>query len=67
VRSLFSIFLSILLAELGDKTQLATVLFANNPKLSRIGVFVASASALTVSSLLAVLLGEQKPPRRVDG
>ena len=67
MRSLFSIFLSILLAELGDKTQLATVLFATNPKLSRIGVFVASASALTVSSLLAVLLGEQKPPRRVDG
>lgn len=59
MRSLFPIFLSILLAELGDKTQLATLLFATDPKLSRVGVFVASASALTVSSLLAVVLGEQ--------
>jgi len=59
VRSLFPIFLSILLAELGDKTQLATLLFATDPQLSRVGVFVASASALTVSSLLAVLLGDQ--------
>jgi putative Ca2+/H+ antiporter (TMEM165/GDT1 family) len=56
---LFPIFLSILLAELGDKTQLATLLFATDPKLSRVGVFVASASALTVSSLLAVVLGHQ--------
>jgi len=59
VRSLLPIFLSILLAELGDKTQLATLLFATDPKLSRVGVFVASASALTVSSLFAVLLGDQ--------
>ena len=59
MRSLFPIFLSILLAELGDKTQLATLLFATDPKLSRVGVFVASASALTVSSLFAVLLGDQ--------
>jgi putative Ca2+/H+ antiporter (TMEM165/GDT1 family) len=59
VSNLFPIFLSILLAELGDKTQLATLLFATDPKLSRVGVFVASAAALTVSSLCAVLLGEQ--------
>jgi putative Ca2+/H+ antiporter (TMEM165/GDT1 family) len=59
VSNLLPIFLSILLAELGDKTQLATLLFATDPKLSRVGVFVASASALTVSSLLAVVLGEQ--------
>ena len=57
--NLLPIFLSILLAELGDKTQLATLLFATDPKLSRVGVFVAAASALTVSSLLAVLLWDQ--------
>ncbi len=59
MRNLFPIFLSILLAELGDKTQLATLLFATDPKLSRVGVFVAAASALTVSSLLAVVFGAQ--------
>jgi len=59
VSNLLPIFLSILIAELGDKTQLATLLFATDPKLSRVGVFVAAASALTVSSLLAVLLGDQ--------
>jgi putative Ca2+/H+ antiporter (TMEM165/GDT1 family) len=55
----FPIFWSILLAELGDKTQLATLLFATDPQLSRVGVFIASASALTLSSLLAVLMGDQ--------
>lgn len=57
--SLLPIFFSILIAELGDKTQLATLLFATDPQLSRAGVFVASALALTVSSLFAVLLGNQ--------
>lgn len=57
--NLLPIFLSVFLAELGDKTQLATLLFATDPKLSRVGVFIASASALTVSSLLAVVFGEQ--------
>ena len=51
------VFLSVLAAELGDKTQLATLVFATNPAASRVGVFVAAASALTLSTLLAVLLG----------
>ena len=59
MRNLLPIFFSILIAELGDKTQLATLLFATDPQLSRGGVFLASASALTVSSLFAVLLGDQ--------
>ena len=59
MRNLLPIFFSIFIAELGDKTQLATLLFATDPQLSRVGVFLASASALTVSSLFAVLLGDQ--------
>jgi putative Ca2+/H+ antiporter (TMEM165/GDT1 family) len=59
VSNLLPIFFSILIAELGDKTQLATLLFATDPRLSRVGVFIASASALTMSSFLAVLLGDQ--------
>ena len=53
------IFFSVFVAELGDKTQLATLLFATDPKLSRLSVFVASSLALTCSSLLAVLVGGQ--------
>jgi putative Ca2+/H+ antiporter (TMEM165/GDT1 family) len=56
---LWSIFITVLLAELGDKTQVATLLFAADPRLSRLGVFVASAGALALSSLLAVLVGGQ--------
>lgn len=51
------VFVSVLLAELGDKTQLATVLFASDAALSRWGVLAAAAGALTVSTALAVLVG----------
>lgn len=53
------VFVSVFLAELGDKTQLATLLFASRPDVSRLGVFLASAGALVTSSLLAVLVGER--------
>lgn len=59
--SLWSIFVTVLFAELGDKTQLATLLFAADPQTSRVGVFCASAGALVLSSLLAVLIGGQLP------
>ena len=51
------VFVSIFIAELGDKTQLATLLFASDPAVSRVGVFLAAAAALIASSLLAVLVG----------
>jgi putative Ca2+/H+ antiporter (TMEM165/GDT1 family) len=56
---LWSIFVTVFLAELGDKTQVATLLFAADPRLGRLGVFFASAGALALSSLLAVLVGGQ--------
>lgn len=59
MKVLLPIFLSIFLAELGDKTQLATLLFATDQNLSRLGVFVAASAALVLSSLLAVLVGGQ--------
>src|SRR6478736_3821258 len=57
--SLWSIFITVFFAELGDKTQLATLLFAADSQVSRVGVFCASAGALVLSSLVAVLVGSQ--------
>ena len=54
---LLPIFTAVFLAELGDKTQLATVLFASQKDVSPWGVFLASAGALVLSSAIAVLLG----------
>ena len=55
--TLWPIFVTVFFAELGDKTQLATLLFAADQKVSKLGVFAASSSALVLSSLLAVLVG----------
>jgi len=57
--TLWPIFVTVLFAELGDKTQLATLLFAADQQVSKVGVFAASSAALVLSSLLAVLLGAQ--------
>ena len=59
MKALLPIFLSVFVAELGDKTQLATLLFATDRSLSRVSVFAASSAALVLSSLLAVLVGGQ--------
>ena len=53
------VFASVFLAELGDKTQLATLTYASTPRTSRLGVFVAASAALLASSVLAVLVGER--------
>ena len=56
---LASIFAVVFLAELGDKTQLATLLFASDRDQNPVLVFVAAASALVLSTAIAVLVGSQ--------
>lgn len=52
-----TVFSTVFVAELGDKTQLATLLYASDASHPKLTVFAASASALVVSSALGVLAG----------
>jgi putative Ca2+/H+ antiporter (TMEM165/GDT1 family) len=52
-----TIFASVFIAELGDKTQLATMLFAADKEVSKTTVFLAASAALIVASGLGVLAG----------
>ena len=52
-----TIFGAVFVAELGDKTQLATMLFATDKDVSKITVFIAASLALVVASALGVLAG----------
>ncbi len=53
----FTVFLSVFLAELGDKTQLATLLFAADGSRSKFVVFLAASAALLATTAIAVLMG----------
>jgi putative Ca2+/H+ antiporter (TMEM165/GDT1 family) len=59
LQSFFTVFLAVFLAELGDKTQLATMLFASDSSapISKWTVFLAASAALTLSAGIGVVAG----------
>lgn len=52
-----TIFVSVFIAELGDKTQLATMLFAADKEANKYTVFLAASAALIIASAVGVLAG----------
>ena len=52
-----TVFFTVFVAELGDKTQLATLLYASDASHPKWTVFAASATALVLTSALGVLAG----------
>jgi putative Ca2+/H+ antiporter (TMEM165/GDT1 family) len=54
---LATVFTSVFIAELGDKTQLATLLFASDKEISKLTVFAGAALALIVTSAMGVIAG----------
>ena len=54
-----TVFLTVFIAEIGDKTQLATMLFAAEAKGGKWIIFAGSALALTCAAGIGVLVGAQ--------
>ena len=52
------VFGSVFIAELGDKTQLATMLFASDKETPKLVVFIGAALALIATSAIAVFAGD---------
>jgi putative Ca2+/H+ antiporter (TMEM165/GDT1 family) len=57
LRLFATVFSTVFVAELGDKTQLATILYASDASHPRWTVFAASAAALVLTSAIGVLAG----------
>jgi putative Ca2+/H+ antiporter (TMEM165/GDT1 family) len=53
---LFTVFATIFVAEIGDKTQLVTLLYASGAEVSKLTVFLGASLALILTSALGVLV-----------
>ena len=59
IRAFFTVFTTVFIAEIGDKTQLATMLFASEAKVNKWVIFAGSAVALTLAAAMGVMVGAQ--------
>ena len=57
LKVLLTVFVTVFIAELGDKTQLATMLFASDKEVSKWVVFAGASLALIATSALGVMAG----------
>jgi putative Ca2+/H+ antiporter (TMEM165/GDT1 family) len=58
-QAFLTVFVTVFLAEIGDKTQLATLLFSAKGESSRWVIFAASSTALVLAAGIGVLVGGQ--------
>lgn len=54
---LATVFISVFIAEMGDKTQIATMLFASDKEVSKLTIFFGASLALVAASGIGVLVG----------
>ena len=59
MRGYLMIFLITFLAEMGDKTQISTLLFSSNKEINRWGILAAASCALTLATFFAVIIGSE--------
>ena len=52
-----TVFITVFIAEIGDKTQLATLLFAADKQVSKLTVFTGASLALVIAAGIGVLAG----------
>jgi putative Ca2+/H+ antiporter (TMEM165/GDT1 family) len=54
---LATVFISVFVAEMGDKTQLATLLFASDREVGKWTIFLGASLALVATSGIGVMVG----------
>ena len=58
-QTFITVFVTVFLAEVGDKTQLATMLFASDAQANKWIIFLGSSLALVLAAGIGVLVGAQ--------